>query len=83
MLACKEQIKQEMSETMTTVDFFPKILKSIELFNDHIDSPRLNDLYDVIKSGNKPSLYLLSELVDDAQTNHKLMKWIEVLLRQL
>ena len=81
MLACKEQIKQDMSETLMTPSLHPKILKYIELFSEHVDSQNLGDLYDVIKSGNNPSDRLLSNIVNEAQTNDKLLKWIEVLLR--
>ena len=49
MLACKDQIKQEMSETFATPSLHPKILKYIELFSEHVDSLNLSDLYDVIK----------------------------------
>jgi hypothetical protein len=83
MLSSKEQIQQEMTETLTTVELHPKILKFIELFREHVDSLKLNDLYDVIKSGNNPSPYLLSEMVNEARTNDKLLQWIEVLLRQI
>ena len=82
MLACKDQIKQEMSETFATPSLHPKILKYIELFSEHVDSLNLSDLYDVIKSGNKPSDHLLSVIVNEAENNDKLLKWIEVLLRQ-
>jgi hypothetical protein len=82
MLACKKQIKQEISETLTTPSLHPKILKYIELFNAHVDSSNLVVLYHVIQSGNNPSDHLLSVLVDEAQTNNKLLNWIEVLLRQ-
>ena len=81
MLACKEQIKQDMSETLMTPALHPKILKYIELFSEHVGSQNLSDLYDVIKSGNNPSDRLLSSIVNEAQTNDKLLKWIEVLLR--
>jgi hypothetical protein len=83
MLASKEQIQQEMTETLTSVELHPKILKFIELFSGHVNSSNLNDLYEVIKSGNNPSVYLLSKIVNEAQTNEKLLKWIEVLLRQI
>lgn len=83
MIACKEQIQQDITETLTSVELHPKILKFIELFNEHVDSSNLNDLYEVIKSGNNPSSYLLSKIVNEAQTNEKLLRWIEVLLRQL
>ena len=83
MLASKEQIQQEITETLTSVELHPKILKFIELFSGHVDSSKLNDLYEVIKSGNNPSVYLLSEIVNEARTNEKLLKWIEVLLRQI
>jgi hypothetical protein len=83
MMACKEQIQQDMTETLTSVELHPKILKFIELFSEHVDNSKLNDLYEVIKSGNNPSSYLLSEIVNEAQTNEKLLKWIEVLLRQI
>jgi len=83
MLACKEKIQQDITETLTSVKLHPKILKFIKLFNEHVDSSNLNDLYEVIKSGNNPSSYLLSKIVNEAQTNEKLLKWIEVLLRQI
>jgi hypothetical protein len=82
MIACKEQIQQEITETLHTTELRPKILKYIELFNEHVDSSSLSDLYDVIKSGNNPSKQLLSAIVNEAETNDKLLKWIEVLLRQ-
>ena len=82
MIACKEQIQQEITETLQTVELHPKILKYIELFSEHVDSSSLSDLYDVIKSGNNPSKHLLSTIVNEAETNDKLLKWIEVLLRQ-
>ena len=82
MLACKDQIKQEMSDALTMPSLHPKILKYIELFSEHIDSSNLADLYHVLKSGNNPSDHLLTTLINDAQTNDKLLKWIEVLLRQ-
>lgn len=83
MIACKEQIQQDITETLTSVELHPKILKFIKLFNEHVDSSNLNDLYEVIKSGNNPSSYLLSKIVNEAQTNEKLLRWIEVLLRQI
>jgi hypothetical protein len=82
MMACKEQIQQDITETLQSTELYPKILKYIELFSDHVDSSSLSDLYNVIKSGNKPSKHLLSTIVREAETNDKLLKWIEVLLRQ-
>jgi predicted RNA-binding protein len=82
MMACKEQIQQDITETLQSTELYPKILKYIELFSDHVDSSSLTDLYNVIKSGNNPSEHLLSTIVREAETNDKLLKWIEVLLRQ-